>query len=768
MSRSDAKYLALLVVGLALGCGGEGDPPITYGPLGSARFVLLVPSSLSTGGVDRVTVTSSRPSSPGSEPRSEPLLGSGGQWSGWMDQLQAVDGYTFVAEGTDGSGTRRFEARVSEVSIPYSRTALVLLTAREPSGSTPTGNVPPFIDTLVASRDVIEPGGRVLLRAQVHDANPDDVFSSSWEATGGTWKDASIASAEWTAPDVEGPQTLTLTVTDTSGAAVSLELTLNVQSRASRDAPVRAVLREHSAKAPSLAELSASLASVGPGEVLRLGAAARVSLGLLSFAWTTSAGTVSAPVSGALHSEVLWVAPSCLPAGVEPTVTVTVSNPAGLSDSRTLPITWTGPTCARPACLFSLEDGRVSLAADCITDTPLFVPNGYIFDGQGHSVTAVDPPAGGHFTGAIIRNRGGPASVRSVTVTASGLKGVCETASAKLRGILLEGASGEVVDTTVSGIHKGLDTSGCQEGIGIEVRNDDASRGPFRVDVSRNHVSGYQKIGILASGAVEVAIDGNTVEGSGPVGHIARNGIQVRDGARGRVWGNTVSGNAYTRTAAVGSGVLVSGGGTGNPLVTGLSIEGNTLTGNDVGIYLFQDAGDPPTPTASARITHNAFRNDSVSNPAYQAAISDYYGTGSVISANQISGDGYDPTKAPDHTLAVDVYTLRPAAKLSILTPEYELATGACSGKVTVQSQDAVGNLVPSNGPFTLNASGSAGSSVTFHSKSDCSGAALTTVHLSDPQAEATFYFKSSQPGTVTVSVSGGGLTSATQDQTIH
>ena len=38
---------------------------------------------------------------------------------------------------------------------------------------------------------------------------------------------------------------------------------------------------------------------------------------------------------------------------------------------------------------------------------------------------------------------------------------------------------------------------------------------------------------------------------------------------------------------------------------------------------------------------------------------------------------------------------------------------------------------------------------------------------LSNPQAEATFYFKSSLPGTVTVGVSGGTL-STTQVQTIR
>ena len=516
---------------------------------------------------------------------------------------------------------------------------------------------------------------------------------------------------------------------------------------------------------PTLEEVSASPASVGPGDVLSLGVTASVSHGTLSFSWTTSAGTVSTPVSDADSSEAVWTSPSCLPAGVTPTVTVTVSRGPGLSVSHTFPVTWTGPACTRPPCSFSLEAGRLALAADCTTDLTLLIPDGYTFDGEGHTVTAVDPPAG-PFSGAVLRNRGGTVRVRGVTVTASGLRDSCLSGAAMLRGILLDGASGEVVDSVVSGLGKGP-TSGCQEGFGIEVRNDDASRGPFRVDVLRNRVSGFQKTGILATGAVEVNIADNTVEGGGPVGHIARNGIQVSNGVTARVTGNRVSGHAYTGASANGTGVLLKVG-TGEALVAGLVVEGNTLTDNDIGIYLFQDAGEPPAPAARSRIAGNVLQNEAVSNPAYQAAIADYYGTGSVITSNQISGAGYDPRTVPDRTFDVSVYTLQPASKLTFLTSGHDIAAGACSGKVTVQSQDAAGNLVPSAGSFQLGASGTAAAGVSFHADPGCTGAAITTVDLSNAHAEATFYFKSSQPGPATVAVSGGSLTTASQAQSIH
>jgi hypothetical protein len=522
-----------------------------------------------------------------------------------------------------------------------------------------------------------------------------------------------------------------------------------------------------------LQETPQSPASVGPGEPLRLGVTVSGTPGEpLTFTWSTNAGGVGGTVSDGGRGDGVWAALSCLPPGVTPTVTVTVTDVAGQSVSHTFPITWTGPRCTREPCPFSLAEGRVALTADCTTDSTLFIPDDYTFDGQGHTVTAVDPP-GGAFTGAVLRNRGMKARVQNVTVTASGLKDVCQSDAARLRGILLEGASGEVVDSEVRDLQKGSGASGCQEGFGIEARNDDASRGPFRVDVLRSRVSRFQKVGLLAIGAVEVTLSNNTVEGGGPSASIARNGLQVSLGARGRVTGNTVSGNAYTgpMVDTTGTGILVTGGGyygPGSPLVTGLVIEGNTLTGNDIGISLSQleGAGDAPSTPTRLRVAGNTLGNGAASNPYYQAAIADY-GTGNVITSNAVSGAGYDPTTVPGRTFSVDVLA-EAASALAFLTPASDVAVGACSGKLTVQSQDAKGNLVPSSETFTLSASGPAAPGLTFFSDPGCGGSALSTVSLSNPQAEATFYFKASTPGAVTVSVAGGAPGPASQAHTVH
>ncbi|QRN97168.1 right-handed parallel beta-helix repeat-containing protein [Archangium violaceum] len=525
---------------------------------------------------------------------------------------------------------------------------------------------------------------------------------------------------------------------------------------------------------PSIQEVSQTPTSVGPADLLRLSiTVAGGSRGALSFSWTTNAGVLGTPVDGTSRSEVVWTSPSCLPADVKPKVTVMVTDTQKRSASHTFEISWTGPVCTQAQCPFSLGAERLALEADCTTDSPLFVPDGYTFDGQGHTVTAVNP-SGGRFTGAVIRNKGGTARVRGVSVTASGLTDPCESGAARLRGILLEGATGEVVDSEVRDLNRGLDTSGCQEGFGIEVRNDDASRGSLKVDVLRNRVSGYQKLGILVTGAVEVNLEGNTVDGRGPVAHIARNGIQVSNGARGRVTGNTVSGNAYTGPAVntTSAGILVAGGSAyGQSLVTGLVIEGNTLTDNDVGISLSQyegEAFEPPAEKTLIRVAGNDVRHGgAVLNPYYQAAISDS-GTGNIITANLFSGAGYTRDESR-HLYDIDVSPTKSASRLVFLTSAQDFAMGACSGKVTVQSQDENGNLVRPADPdaFTVAASGVAASGVTFYTDAGCTES-LTTLNLSNPQAEASFFIRSSQPGAATVEVSGGGLSTASQAATIR
>ena len=223
------------------------------------------------------------------------------------------------------------------------------------------------------------------------------------------------------------------------------------------------------------------------------------------------------------------------------TATGTTGNGFLIDDFSLKSSTFTGIPCA-----FTTVGTTMTLVADCTTSETILIPGTFTLNGGNHTITAVDPPAPDHFLGAVVKNGGTSANVTHLNVTASGLADVCDGGDDRLRGILLDGASGSITNNTVTGVRQGA--SGCQEGNSIEVRNAPfATGGTDRiVTISGNVVSSYQKTGILANGSVAATITGNTVTGAGPVGYIAQNGIQVGFGATATVKNNTVSGNSYT------------------------------------------------------------------------------------------------------------------------------------------------------------------------------------------------------------------------------
>jgi parallel beta-helix repeat protein len=226
--------------------------------------------------------------------------------------------------------------------------------------------------------------------------------------------------------------------------------------------------------------------------------------------------------------------------------------------------------------------------------------------------------------------------------------------------VLFDGASGSVTNLQVLNINQnqGPVLSGCQEGNAIEARNFGGSPSTINVTIDGNTISGYQKTGIVVNGDATGAVTNNTITGDGPQGFIAQNGIQIGFGATAQVKRNTVTGNAYTGSSAVSGGVLVVAGPFyGSDYSVGDQIDGNTLVGNDVGVFLSQldAAGDPPATSTNVKVVNNSISNSALTNGfAYQAGVSDQGNNDKIIN-NDISGAGYDPANLCGCTFAVDV-----------------------------------------------------------------------------------------------------------------
>jgi hypothetical protein len=243
-------------------------------------------------------------------------------------------------------------------------------------------------------------------------------------------------------------------------------------------------------------------------------------------------------------------------------------------------------------------------------------------------------------------------------------------------GVVVNGDVGAAsVNVTGSSIHDIGETplDGTQHGNAIYYRA--LGTGTASGVVSGNTVSSYQKGGIIANGGgVSVTISNNVVTGQGAVNYIAQNGIQLGYGAKATVSGNTVTGNAYSgANGASSGGILVVGGpgftvcGSGGsspcPYTVGLSITRNTLTNNDVGVWLFNVASGFVAPSTK---TNNSVKLNTISNGAvtnttgysaacgYQAGIADV-GHKDLIVNNSISGLGYTPV-ADDCTGAAQAF----------------------------------------------------------------------------------------------------------------
>lgn len=287
-----------------------------------------------------------------------------------------------------------------------------------------------------------------------------------------------------------------------------------------------------------------------------------------------------------------------------------------------------GATGAREAssCTFSVAGTTMYLDADCWPDESIVVPDGFTLDGRGHTITALDPLGG--FNGAVVRNGGDSAFVRHLTITVQGLVNLCKSGDDRLRGIMFDGASGEIEHTRVIALNKGA--SGCQEGNAIEVRNapfDGTHPNTQTVSVAHNVIADYQKTGIVANGDVDVSIRNNDVGSSATQANLAANAIQIGFGARATVRNNKVGGNSWcgpSNFAATALLLFESGPGT-------VVSHNHAVGDSDVSLYVFGSN----TIVESNNLSDGA--NTDCNQAGYDIGVGDY-GAGNTVTKNKVWG----------------------------------------------------------------------------------------------------------------------------------
>jgi parallel beta-helix repeat protein len=206
---------------------------------------------------------------------------------------------------------------------------------------------------------------------------------------------------------------------------------------------------------------------------------------------------------------------------------------------------------------------------------------------------------------------------------------------------IANGATANVTGTTIDQINQGAANFGVQGVRGILVGS--SAGGAGHATITNCNVTNYQKTGILTGGAgTTVTITGTTVTGVGSTSPLAsltaQNGIQISAGTTGQLSNNMISGNEYT---GPGSGpdptMNTQSVGIFN-FSDGSIFTGNTVFGNDEGIFS-SNSGTTATTISGNAVQNNRFQGILLS--AGTATVSNNTITGNNIGvAVRASGNG--------------------------------------------------------------------------------------------------------------------------------
>jgi hypothetical protein len=216
-------HFAAVLCGLALAACGA--PTLPGSLSGAAELQVL---ALSSSDVVSVSVTVSGAAL--GAPRTSSLFPQGSQWGGLLGGLPVGTGYTFTAIAKDGTGTPIYTGAVSNVTISSGQTVAVVITAQQATPPVPFENAVPVIDSLVIGATNVVPGAQVSVKVAAHDPNRQDTLTFQWQATCGTFANATAVSTTWTAPTSSGSCTVSIKVSDQRGATVSAAVAVNVDN----------------------------------------------------------------------------------------------------------------------------------------------------------------------------------------------------------------------------------------------------------------------------------------------------------------------------------------------------------------------------------------------------------------------------------------------------------------------------------------------------------------------------------------------------------
>jgi hypothetical protein len=235
-----------------------------------------------------------------------------------------------------------------------------------------------------------------------------------------------------------------------------------------------------------------------------------------------------------------------------------------------------GQACRNGACeglcTFTKTATTWTLQRDCVTTSPIDIPDGVTLDGDGHTIVLVGKPISVRYGVGL---QGGTATVRNLTLDGSGVTSTCADRGV---GILVGDASAVIEDTTITGL-----AASCGDAIRVIVGNA-ATR---TVTIDTVSIADAQ-VGINTS-AINTLILTVTECDMEAVNF----GVQVQYNVEATIDSNEIAANTY------GVVIVASAAVNAAPDVTAT---GNTVTGAQIGmsVALAEAATSTVTPTLDA------------------------------------------------------------------------------------------------------------------------------------------------------------------------
>ncbi len=196
-----------------------------------------------------------------------------------------------------------------------------------------------------------------------------------------------------------------------------------------------------------------------------------------------------------------------------------------------------------------------------------------------------------------------------------------------------------------------------------------------------------------------------------------------------------------------------------------LTVEARDAFGNTATVAAPTNVTLAAMPAAGFTFHSNATCTMAAGTPQIPAggSTASFYVRGTAVASVSVTATAAGLTPASQ---SVTVTAGTPSV-IVFTTPARSAAAGACSSPLTVQLRDAFGNAAPAGaGGVTLNLGAMPATGFAFHGNATCTMATTTAV-VPMGMSQATFQFRGTASGTIAVTVSGTGLTSANQSQTV-